>query len=317
MQFPVLSPTKPLVSVIIPCFRQGHFLNECIRSLQTQTYPHWEAIIVNDGSPDNTAEIATTLCSTDKRIRYLEKTNGGLSSARNFGLTAIQGEYVQFLDADDLLLPEKLESHFLFENNNNTITYTDYFHGAFNNPLERVNGLKLNPVTVFSRPIIDFSLIWEFGFSIPIHSALFPRQLIDSLGQVFDTQLNNHEDWDFWMRVVKLTDELIFIPRELAIYRVSNHSMSRNKDLMWSGFNSAIKKNKILNGNDEDIQACLRILSYKNDFNHYKGLAGMGRKLSQLKSFRWLPWRLQQRIKGQYIPRGINSMLKNSTNPVV
>ncbi len=83
-----------LVSVIIPCFNQGNFLSESLDSVLTQTYPHWECIIVNDGSPDNTDDIAQLYCNKDKRFRYLQKKNGGLSSARNAGLKVMLGEYV-------------------------------------------------------------------------------------------------------------------------------------------------------------------------------------------------------------------------------
>ena len=75
-----------LVSVIIPCYRQGHFLQECIDSLRKQSYPHWEAIIVNDGSPDNTREISLGLHQLDARVKYIEQKNAGLSAARNAGV---------------------------------------------------------------------------------------------------------------------------------------------------------------------------------------------------------------------------------------
>ena len=98
--------TKSLVSVIIPCYRQSHFLGEAIENALGQTYPHVEIAVVNDGSDDNTEAVAT---SYGARIRYVFKENGGLPSARNAGIRAARGQYFLFLDADDWLDPHALE----------------------------------------------------------------------------------------------------------------------------------------------------------------------------------------------------------------
>ncbi len=92
-----------IVSVIVPCYKQAHFLNESLQSVLDQTYPHWECIIVNDGSPDNTDEIARRWIEKDSRFKYLKKENGGLSSARNEGIAISLGEFILPLDADDIL----------------------------------------------------------------------------------------------------------------------------------------------------------------------------------------------------------------------
>ena len=117
---------KPIVSVIIPCFNQAQYLTEALNSVLNQTFQNWECIIVNDGSPDNTEEVALGWCNKDKRFKYLKKENGGLSSARNAGLKIAQGEYIQFLDSDDLLQKEKIESQvsFLGYNLNVDIVYS-------------------------------------------------------------------------------------------------------------------------------------------------------------------------------------------------
>ena len=91
----------PLISVIVPCYNQAQYLDECLQSVLDQTYQNWECIIVNDGSPDNTEEIALQWTAKDPRFTYLKKENGGLSSARNAGIEVAQGEWIQFLDCDD------------------------------------------------------------------------------------------------------------------------------------------------------------------------------------------------------------------------
>ena len=95
----------PLVSVVIPCYNQAHFLSEAIESVLSQTCESFEIIVVDDGSTDNTSELA----SRYQKVRLLRQENRGVSAARNAGLAESEGEYVVFLDADDRLLPEALE----------------------------------------------------------------------------------------------------------------------------------------------------------------------------------------------------------------
>src|SRR5919107_192619 len=94
-----------LVSVVIPCYNQAHFLSEAIESVLAQTYPYFEIIVVDDGSTDNTSEVAGRYSG----VRCIRQDNQGLSGARNSGLRHSKGEYLVFLDADDRLLPQALE----------------------------------------------------------------------------------------------------------------------------------------------------------------------------------------------------------------
>ena len=100
----------PLVSVVIPCYNQAHFLGEAIESVFKQTYKHFEIVVVDDGSTDNTSEVARRYSG----IRCIEQVNQGLSAARNTGIRESKGEYLVFLDADDRLYPIALEAHGLF-----------------------------------------------------------------------------------------------------------------------------------------------------------------------------------------------------------
>jgi glycosyltransferase involved in cell wall biosynthesis len=105
-------PNTSKVSCIVPCYKYAHYLPECIDSLVNQTYPLHEIIIVSDGSPDNTKEVAEGLIEKyDSNIIFIEKENGGLSSARNAGIKRATGEYITCLDADDKLVPGAIEEH--------------------------------------------------------------------------------------------------------------------------------------------------------------------------------------------------------------
>ena len=100
---------QTIISVIIPCYNQAGYLPETLESLFQQTYPYWEAIIVNDGSPDDTEKIALEYVGKDQRVHYVYKENGGLSSARNKGIECARGEFILPLDADDIIKPEYIE----------------------------------------------------------------------------------------------------------------------------------------------------------------------------------------------------------------
>ena len=95
-------------SIIIPCYNQANFLNECYISILSQLYENWEAIFINDGSTDETEQVLKRLSNYDSKVKIYSKENGGLSSARNFGINKATGDYFLFLDCDDMLLPNCL-----------------------------------------------------------------------------------------------------------------------------------------------------------------------------------------------------------------
>jgi glycosyltransferase involved in cell wall biosynthesis len=101
-----LDGRTPLVSIIIPCFNQANYLSSAIESALSQTYPNFEVVVVNDGSSDDTAEVA----ARHPRIRYFDQSNQGVAEARNFGFAMSKGEFVQFLDGDDRLTAESIEA---------------------------------------------------------------------------------------------------------------------------------------------------------------------------------------------------------------
>ncbi|HOY47101.1 MAG TPA: glycosyltransferase [Alphaproteobacteria bacterium] len=109
----------PAISVIIPVYNVERFLRRCLNSVLNQTFSNWEAICVNDGSPDNSAAILEEYAARDKRFKVITKTNGGLSDARNVGMQHATGKYVLYLDSDDSIHPQTMEfTYGLAEKNN-------------------------------------------------------------------------------------------------------------------------------------------------------------------------------------------------------
>src|SRR5919112_808436 len=101
--------SRPLVSVVVPSYNYGHLIRETLESLAAQTYEHWECVVVDDGSKDDTRAVVEAYAAGDPRVRYVWQENARQGAARNNGLRHSSGDYFQFLDADDLLEPHKFE----------------------------------------------------------------------------------------------------------------------------------------------------------------------------------------------------------------
>ena len=106
MESAVHNKNHPLLSIIVPVYKVEKYLSECIDSILAQTLTDFELILVDDGSPDHCPEICDEYAKKDDRIVVIHKANGGVSSARNSGILAAQGDYIGFVDADDLIVPE-------------------------------------------------------------------------------------------------------------------------------------------------------------------------------------------------------------------
>lgn len=218
-----------LISVIIPCFNQCNFLNESLNSVLLQTYEHWECLIINDGSDDLTEKLALEWQAKDSRFKYFYKENGGLSSARNFGLDRMKGNFVQFLDCDDLIEKTKFEKSIkIFESySKNQIVISDF--KMFRDDIKNLN----DPFCKLSQNFLNFKSIllkWDREFVIPIHCGLFRVKTFDDLR--FEEDLKAKEDWIMWIEMFKNEIETFFIDQNLAFYRLHNNNMTKNTELM-------------------------------------------------------------------------------------
>lgn len=214
-----------------------------MESVFNQTYPNWECILVDDGSTDNTEEISLKWCKTDTRYKYIKKKNGGPGSARNTGLAAAKGEYIQFLDGDDLLNHFKLERQINYFNQKTDIVICDYF------PFDQRTGafLRNRYLTPFPNPDSykdEIILLWETRLSIPIHCILFKSSLLThEYPLYFDESLPNHMDWVFWAQLFSLSNGIYNLEEALASYRIHNESICSDEEKMKKGFIMACEIN--------------------------------------------------------------------------
>jgi len=196
---------SPAASVIVPCFNYGHFLAESLNSVSRQSLGNWECIVVDDGSTDETAAVARSYASRDGRFSYVFQENRGLSAARNAGLRLAAGEYVQLLDADDLLEAEKLEAHTVFLNRHEgySVVYGPmrYFRaqGTSRQYARGRHGVEKEWMKLWPDTNDEMLSALVEGNQFPVSSAFFRRSIIDEIGY-FNEALRSHEDWEFWLR---------------------------------------------------------------------------------------------------------------------
>ncbi len=213
---------NPLVSVIIPCYNQGNYLAETLKSVFTQTYELWECFIVDDGSTDNTKEVALDWCQKDSRYNYIEKKNGGVASARNAGLSQFKGQYIQILDGDDLIEKDKFyDSLKAFDKLK--------IHIVFSNYIYLKEGIRFLPARPIDTTCLNYeSYLSSFGkkFVTPIHTAIFDAKCLEDYR--FDETLSFSEDWIMWLSIFKKHPKCFLIDAPHAIYRLHNSSSTSN-----------------------------------------------------------------------------------------
>ena len=205
-----------LVSIIVPCYNQSHFLNESLQSVLDQTYVDWECIIVNDGSRDNTESIAQQWCEKDNRFSYLYKENGGLSSARNAGITKSDGEFILPLDADDYIQKDYLSKLVpkLYQDDSLAIVscYSEFFKKSLNNII-----FELKPEGTTYHYLLYVNQL--------IATSLFRKICWEEVGGYDETMKKGFEDWEFWIAITKRGWKYKVIEEFLFYYRKSKKSM--------------------------------------------------------------------------------------------
>ncbi|MEN9229279.1 MAG: glycosyltransferase [Thermostichus sp. DG02_5_bins_236] len=214
--------TNPTVSVIVPAYNVQKYISEALQSLLYQTWQNFEVLVVDDGSTDSTAEVVKHWCQRDPRFHLLSKPNGGLASARNWGIRHTQGEFIALLDADDRYLPQKLASHIEILQRHSGI---DVIYSA--SKIIRDDGsptwLSLSGRPMHSDPLLAMLCKNFIGHG---SNAIFRRALFDQVGG-FDESLQSCEDLDFWLKVAEQRPHCFYRYRQaLCEYRVRPSGLS-------------------------------------------------------------------------------------------
>lgn len=205
------------VSVIIPAYNQGHYLVQAIESVLSQRYRDLEVIVVDDGSTDDTAEVANSF--SDPRISYFYQENRGLSAARNTGIRLASGRFITYLDSDDLFLPKKVE---LLVDKLEQEPDLGFVAGQAIPIDERGNRVGMK----FDKCISEEGHHLLLGNPYHVGSVMLLSSWQRKVGY-FDESLRSYEDWDMWLRLVRAGCVFGWVDQPVSLYRFHTDQMTR------------------------------------------------------------------------------------------
>lgn len=240
-----------LVTVIIPVFNYGFCLPETLGSLQAQTHTRWEALVIDDGSTDDTQTIVKQLARCDSRITYHYQCRRGVSAARNLGIERAAGDYLLFLDGDDLITPNKLAEHvsLLKRCKHVDMCYSDVYYFRNGDTTKLFFSKRGNKRWMTKSSGSGYPLILEFVKKnrFTIHSPLVRKTFLTDKGLQFDESLSHNEDWDFWLKCIFAGADIHYVANLAAfsIVRVHDKSVSyrsMDMDITTIGIRERIKK---------------------------------------------------------------------------
>ncbi len=223
--------SNPLVSIIIPCYNHAHYLPKALESVFIQQYPSIEIIVVDDGSVDNTKEVALSY----PQVKYVYQQNSGLSAARNTGIKNSSGEYLVFLDADDWLYPEAIQTNAEFLNKHTEIAFVSGDYDFAKHDVVFKHG-GYEPVT--ANHYIGFLQKNYIGM---IATVMFRRWVFKEF--LYDTSLKTCEDYDLYLRITRKY-KVKHHSVKIAVYRFHGSNMSGNLPAMLKGVLEVLKKQK-------------------------------------------------------------------------
>ncbi|WP_299052950.1 glycosyltransferase family 2 protein [uncultured Polaribacter sp.] len=208
-----------LVSIITPCFNSENFIAETIESVVNQTFKNWELIIVDDLSTDNSLQIINSYAKKDLRIKVHQlKNNSGTAIARNKAIELSKGNFIAFLDSDDLWIPSKLEHQLKFMLDNKLpLSYTSY-------KIMNANSIEIEkPIYCDSKMTYKKML---YSNKIGCLTAMYNKDII---GKIYMPNIRKRQDYGLWLFILKKYSHASGMRGIYASYRKTNNSISNNK----------------------------------------------------------------------------------------
>ena len=255
---------SPKVSIIMPLYREWHFLDQAIASVKAQTYPNFECLCLDDGSPNEMPEKAKALTADDPRFRVITFENAGVAATRNRGLDLIQGDFVTFLDQDDCYHPRFLEEMLSALQ----IHQADCAVCAFRKISGDDNFSHLQALPLDKKPIQEESnpLHWALTIHQDIYNVWQKLYRRDSLcGLRFDPELLGSDDFLFTCASFARLNKVLFLPTELYFYRKHATAVSRKRPLgfAFAQLNLLVKLAKLI---PKQERRSFRALAYQKIF---------------------------------------------------
>ena len=273
--------SQKLVSVIIPVFNSVLFIEETINSVFNQTYPNLEVILIDDGSTDGSLNYLKNL--NKGNVTVMQNIRKGACAARNYGYKLSKGHYIQFLDADDILSPNKIELQVsALKNNPNSIAVCNTMH--FYDTID--NGVITDWEFLYTTSNTEEFLLNLYGANgktnmVQTSAWLSPKYLLDKVG-LWDETLTKDQDGEYFCRAVALANQVIYVPKVINYYRkhihgfnVANQRERTNVDSQYRALNSKTNQFKKLR-NTESFNNAMA-LQYKvvaiDAYPHFKDIS--------------------------------------------
>ena len=211
--------SAPMVSVIMPAYNSAAYISEAIGSVLQQTYPHWELLVIDDASTDNTISLVEEQSKRDSRIKLTKNIdNQGPGFSRNAGIEVAKGDFIAFLDSDDLWLPVKLERQLnLMKENDLTMCFSSYL-------LMDEQGNRI-PRMIEALPVLTYEKLLRSNY-VGNLTAIYD---VRKTGKIYAPELRKRQDWGLWLTILWKFGPAHGILEPLAIYRIREESLSRNK----------------------------------------------------------------------------------------
>ena len=266
------APAKPLVSILIPAFNAQEWIAETLRSALAQTWERKETIVVDDGSTDQTLAIAKRFESNE--VRVLVQENQGAASARNNALAHCQGDYIQWLDADDLLAPDKIAKQMAVLDQ--SVSKKILLSSGFGKFLHRWERTRFVPTELWEDLSPTEWLLRKMGLNLYMQTAtwLVSRELSDASGP-WDTRMLSDDDGEYFCRVLLNSEGTRFVPDARVYYRGFRSSSlayvgrsDRKREALWLSMELHIDYLRSLEDTPRIREACLTYLQ-RNLINFY------------------------------------------------
>jgi glycosyltransferase involved in cell wall biosynthesis len=277
-----LDTMTPLVSILIPAYNAERWICSTIGSALRQTWPRKEIIVVDDGSKDSTFQLA---CRHEAHnLKVVRQDNMGGGSARNRLLSLAQGDYIQWLDHDDQLAPDKIELQMRQAANDRTLlsgTFSTFFF-SIDRAVPVVNSMcrNLTPVDFFLSKFNDDA--W-----LQIGAYLMSRRLGDAAGPWYEQQCTD-DDGEYLARVVSVCESILFVPDAQSYWRIGNRASAghrekgKNLEAVMHAITQSIQQLLLLEDSERTRQACLRFLQFRIRRYFYPNEKEMLRELASI-----------------------------------
>ncbi len=256
---------NPLISIIIPTYNRAYVIGETLDSVLAQTYSNWECIVVDDGSNDNTEEIIKSYSEKDNRIQFYQRPiskKKGASTCRNYGLEKYKGEFVQYLDSDDLLDASKFTEQLKILKERPPLSLPTCKWGSINSSINLRFKTKYNSYKNFNKSDGLLKTFGKYNEYFPPHVYLIARELIEKSGG-WNEDLSHNDDGEYFTRIILNSSEVVFCESTVVYYRAGINGRLSILDTEKK-IKSAIESWKLIEGHLKDKCPDRQLIYVKN-----------------------------------------------------